>query len=162
EVTALQTHVSALFFAGDLVYKVKKPVDLGFLDFSTPAARKRACEEEVRLNAELAPGVYRRVATIGAAGGGRAGGVWAGSAGEAPGGGGGRGGGGGGGGGGVRIAREGEALSEADVIEFAVEMVRLPADRMLDRVLEEGTLDDAALVGIVDRLATFHAAAPAG
>jgi aminoglycoside phosphotransferase family enzyme len=49
-----QTHISLLFFAGDRVYKVKKPVDLGFLDFSTLESRRHYCEEEVRLNQALA------------------------------------------------------------------------------------------------------------
>jgi len=53
-----QTHVSWLFFAGDHVYKVKKPVDLGFLDFTDLAQRRHFCEEEVRLNRRLAPHVY--------------------------------------------------------------------------------------------------------
>jgi len=133
EVTSLRTHVSELFFAGDLVYKVKKPVDLGFLDFSTLAQRKRACEEEVRLNAALAPGVYRRVAPIMAAGEG-----------------------------GVRIARADEAAPEAEIVEYAVEMVRLPAERMLDRALEQGPLDEPIVDEIVERLARFHAAAATG
>ena len=52
-----QTHISLLFFAGDRVYKVKKPVDLGFLDFTTER-RRFFCEEEVRLNRRLAERVY--------------------------------------------------------------------------------------------------------
>src|SRR5258708_3713089 len=53
-----QTHISVVFLAGDVVYKLKKPVSLGFLDFSTLERRKFFCEEEVRLNRRLAPGVY--------------------------------------------------------------------------------------------------------
>lgn len=59
-----QTHISAVFLAGDFVYKVKKPVALGFLDFSTLAKRRHYCEEEVRLNRRLAPEVYLGVAPI--------------------------------------------------------------------------------------------------
>ena len=54
----LETHISHLFLVGDYVYKVKKPVDLGFLDFSTLERRRFFCEEEVRLNSRMAPGIY--------------------------------------------------------------------------------------------------------
>jgi aminoglycoside phosphotransferase family enzyme/predicted kinase len=52
------THASWVFIAGADVWKVKRPVDLGFLDFSTLEARRRCCEDEVRLNRRLAPDVY--------------------------------------------------------------------------------------------------------
>ncbi len=63
-VEVLQTHISVLFFVGDRVYKLKKPVNLGFLDYSTLEARKFFCEEEVRLGRELAPSVYLGVLEI--------------------------------------------------------------------------------------------------
>ncbi len=63
-VEVIQTHVSCVFLAGERAYKVKKPVDLGFLDFTTAGARRSACDEEVRLNGALAPGVYLRVVPI--------------------------------------------------------------------------------------------------
>ncbi|MGW2642842.1 bifunctional aminoglycoside phosphotransferase/ATP-binding protein [Streptomyces sp. NPDC001348] len=53
-----ETHTAVLFFVGDRVHKVKKPVDLGFLDYSTVAARRVACEREVALNRRFAPDVY--------------------------------------------------------------------------------------------------------
>jgi aminoglycoside phosphotransferase family enzyme/predicted kinase len=53
-----QTHISAVFLAGPYVYKVKKPVNPGFLDFSTRELRRHFCEQEVRLNRRLAPQVY--------------------------------------------------------------------------------------------------------
>src|SRR5436853_2703240 len=59
-----QTHISAVFLAGPVVYKVKKPLDLGFLDFSTLEKRRHFCQEEVRLNRRLAPGVYLGVVPI--------------------------------------------------------------------------------------------------
>jgi aminoglycoside phosphotransferase family enzyme/predicted kinase len=58
------THISVAFLAGPFVYKVKKPVDLGFLDFSTLEKRRYFCEEEVRLNRRLAPDVYLGVVPI--------------------------------------------------------------------------------------------------
>src|SRR5688500_882768 len=69
KVEVRHTHISAVFLAGPYVYKVKKPVNLGFLDFSTPAKRRHYCEEEVRLNRRLAPHVYLGVVPVTAAGG---------------------------------------------------------------------------------------------
>jgi aminoglycoside phosphotransferase family enzyme/predicted kinase len=59
-----QTHISVVFLAGGHVYKIKKPVDLGFLDFSTLEKRRHFCEEEVRLNLRLAPDVYLGVVPV--------------------------------------------------------------------------------------------------
>ncbi|MEE9935453.1 MAG: AAA family ATPase [Deltaproteobacteria bacterium] len=63
-VEMVQTHISWVFIAGDLVYKVKKPVNFGFLDFTTLEKRKFYCEEEVRLNRRLAPSIYLDVVPI--------------------------------------------------------------------------------------------------
>jgi aminoglycoside phosphotransferase family enzyme/predicted kinase len=59
-----ETHISLVFLAQDRVYKVKKPVALGFLDFSTLERRRAACEAEVALNRRLAPDVYLGVLPI--------------------------------------------------------------------------------------------------
>ncbi len=59
-----QTHISDVFLAGDLVYKVKKPVNMGFLDFSTLEKRYKFCCEEVRLNQRLTSDIYLGVETI--------------------------------------------------------------------------------------------------
>ncbi|PWQ93799.1 AAA family ATPase [Leucothrix arctica] len=63
-VTLLETHISWIILTGSIAYKLKKPVDLGFLNFSTLAQRKYYCEEELRLNARLAPDVYLGVNTV--------------------------------------------------------------------------------------------------
>jgi aminoglycoside phosphotransferase family enzyme/predicted kinase len=59
-----QTHMSVVFLVGDSAYKIRKPVDLGFVDFTTLDKRKWDCDEEVRLNRRLAPNVYRGVVPI--------------------------------------------------------------------------------------------------
>jgi aminoglycoside phosphotransferase family enzyme/predicted kinase len=59
-----QTHISYVFLAGDLVYKIKKPLNLGFLDYSTLEKRKHYCEEEVRLNRRLCEATYLGVVPI--------------------------------------------------------------------------------------------------
>ena len=64
EVRCLETHISWVFLAGVHAYKVKKPVSLGFLDFGTLEARRRCCDEEVRLNRRTAPGIYLGVVPI--------------------------------------------------------------------------------------------------
>ena len=60
----VETHISLVFLTGDYTYKVKKPVDLGFANFSTLALRKRYCEEELRLNRRLAPELYLDVVAV--------------------------------------------------------------------------------------------------
>lgn len=60
----IETHISWVILTGEYAYKVKKPLDLGFLDFSTLEKRHFYCEEEVRLNKRLAPSVYLGVSTI--------------------------------------------------------------------------------------------------
>lgn len=127
EVEWLETHVSWLFFAGPRVYKVKKPVDLGFLDFSALELRRHFCEEEVRLNRRLAADTYLGVVAITRGPDGR-----------------------------LRVGGEAEAL------EFAVEMRRLPSHRMLSRFLADGVVDNGMLAGLARRLAEFHAAADTG
>jgi aminoglycoside phosphotransferase family enzyme/predicted kinase len=59
-----ETHVSIVFFVGDRVYKLKKPVKMDFLDFTTLSAREQVCHREVELNRRLAPDVYLGVAEV--------------------------------------------------------------------------------------------------
>jgi aminoglycoside phosphotransferase family enzyme/predicted kinase len=66
-----ETHISRVFLGPDTVYKTKKAVQLGFLDFSTLERRKHFCEQEVALNLRLAPDVYRGVVPITLDAGGR-------------------------------------------------------------------------------------------
>jgi hypothetical protein len=126
-VELIRTHISLVFLAGERVYKVKKPVNLGFVDYSTPAQRLRFCREEVRLNRRLAPHIYLGVVPITRSPDG-----W------------------------LQIGGDGPA------IEFAVEMVRLPAERMMDRLLERGEVDNEQMNGVAGLLADFHARAATG
>lgn len=64
EVATRETHMSWLFFAGNRVYKLKKPVRFPFLDFSTLARRERACRAEFALNRRLARDVYLGVTPL--------------------------------------------------------------------------------------------------
>ena len=60
----LETHISWVILTGRYAYKIKKPVNLGFLDFTTLAARRHYCEEELRLNRRLAPYLYLETVAI--------------------------------------------------------------------------------------------------
>jgi aminoglycoside phosphotransferase family enzyme len=118
-----QTHISYLFFTPRHVYKVKKPVDFEFLDFSTLKKRLHFCQEEVRLNRRLAPGVYLDVVAI-----------TAGKAGKE----------------GVFMEGEGEA------IEYAVKMKRLPAETMLEAMLEGDIVTGEIIERVAEAVAAFH------
>ena len=60
----IETHISWVILTGTFVYKIKKPVNLGFIDFSSLEKRKTCCEEELRLNSRTAPGLYVGVVAI--------------------------------------------------------------------------------------------------
>ncbi len=62
--TVLETHISYVLLTGRHAYKIKKAVALGFLDFTTLAARRRYCGDELRLNRRLAPRLYLDVVPI--------------------------------------------------------------------------------------------------
>ncbi len=119
-----QTHISVVALAGPLVYKVKKPVDFGFCDFTTLEKRHRFCHEELRLNRRLAPDVYRRVVPI------------------------------------VRSPDGGLVLGgQGDPVEYAVEMRRLPDERMLPALLAAGQVTAETMESVAWVLHVFHRAA---
>lgn len=64
KVTHIQTHISHVFMAGGFVYKIKKPVNLEFLDFSTLEKRRYYCNREIELNRRLCEDIYLEVVTI--------------------------------------------------------------------------------------------------
>src|SRR5436190_3932609 len=63
-VRRFDTHISAVFLAGDRAWKVKRAVRFPFLDYSTLERRKAACEAELEVNRPFAPDIYRRVVPI--------------------------------------------------------------------------------------------------
>ena len=62
--TLMETHISWVILTGDFVYKIKKPVNFGFLDYSSLEQRAHYCAEELRLNRRLAPDMYLDVIAI--------------------------------------------------------------------------------------------------
>jgi aminoglycoside phosphotransferase family enzyme/cytidylate kinase len=123
KVELVQTHISYVFLAGNHVYKIKKPVNFGFLDFSTPRKRLYYCQQEVALNQRLCPGFYLGVVRLDDSGG--------------------------------RIAFNGRGR----LLDYAVHMRRLPAEGMMDCLLESGEVTVAMVEDLADRLAHFHSQA---
>ena len=64
KIEIIETHISWAVLTGDTVYKLKKPVDLGFANFTTLELRKTACAEELRLNRRTAPNLYEGVVPL--------------------------------------------------------------------------------------------------
>ena len=64
-VQLIETHISWVLLAGDYAYKIKKALDLGFLDYSKLDARRFCCDEEIRLNRRTAPDIYLDTVSIG-------------------------------------------------------------------------------------------------
>ena len=122
-VELLQTHISYVLLAGEHVYKIKKPVDFGFLDFSTLGKRRYYCRKEIELNSRLCDETYLGLS---------------------------------------RVRRRGRRVTfdgEGEIIEYAVHMRRLPADRMMDRLLEKGEVTPGMVRALADKLADFHSRA---
>jgi aminoglycoside phosphotransferase family enzyme len=136
----VQTHISWVVVADQDVYKLKKPVSLGFLDFSTLEKRLGACLREVELNRRLCHDVYLGVRAVCESGGQ----ITLAPADEGP------------------TAAAGDENGTSQVLDYAVWMRRLPEDRMLDVLLERGEGTTAMMHAIADRLAVFHATAATG
>lgn len=64
DIELIETHISWVLLTGEYAYKIKKPLNLGFLDFSTLALRQHCCDEELRLNRRFAPDIYLEVVRI--------------------------------------------------------------------------------------------------
>lgn len=122
-VELIQTHVSWIFLTDTHAFKIKKPVNFGFLDFSTIEKRFFYCNEEVRLNRRLCPDIYEGVIDLRADDGGAS------------------------------------FIGCGPVIDHAVMMKRLPADRMLDRLVENGEASEKMIESISDVISRFHAEA---
>ncbi|MBI1900849.1 MAG: AAA family ATPase [Planctomycetia bacterium] len=117
----VETHISHVFLTDRHAFKLKKPVQFDFLDFSTPALRRAACDSEVRLNRRMAPGVYLGVVPI-------------------------------------ALSRSGKPLlgGSGTPVDWVVKMRRLPADRMLDKLIAAGQVSHAEVERLADRLMAFY------
>ncbi|UCE73172.1 MAG: hypothetical protein JSV56_09030 [Methanomassiliicoccales archaeon] len=123
QVELVQTHISYIFITDDFVYKIKKPVNFGFLDFSTLDKRLYYCQKEIELNKRLSPDIYLDV---------------------------------------VPITDEGEKLKvsgEGEVVDYAVRMKKIPMDRIMVTLLEQGKLTPEMVKKVSKKIADFHSEA---
>ena len=125
-VKLIQTHISWVFITDRFAYKVKKPVDFGFLNFTTLRRRHHYLHEELVLNRRLCPDIYLEVLPI--------------------------------------TAHHGQARlgGSGHPLEYALKMVRLPQERMMDEVAARGELRQEHLDRIIERLVPFYAQAATG
>ena len=125
-VELVQTHISWVFLTDNFAYKVKKPVDLGFLNFTTLRRRHHYLHEELILNRRLCAEIYLAVLPI--------------------------------------VAHYGrvEVGGRGHAVEYALKMVRMPQERMMDEVADRGELTLTHLDRIIGRLVPFYRAAATG
>jgi hypothetical protein len=124
----VETHISRVFLGPDTAWKLKKPVRLSFLDFTSLAAREAFCRRELALNAPAAPGLYLDVVPLTRAADGA-----------------------------LRLDGEGQGEGQGEVVDWVVRMARVPEGDFLDRITARGGLDAALLDAIADAVAGFHA-----
>ena len=122
----LQTHISFVLLTGDYAYKVKKPMNFGFLDFSTLEKRKYFCEEELRLNRRLAPELYLSVLPIIETDGK------------------------------YHFDQTATAISTASPVEYAIAMPEFSQDDLLIEMFTSGRLTVEHVKQIGEQLAAFH------
>jgi aminoglycoside phosphotransferase family enzyme/predicted kinase len=127
-ISLIQTHISYVFLTDEYVYKIKKPVDFGFLDYSTFGKRRYYCRREVELNSLLCDKTYLGVVSIRELPGQ--------ARGASP-----------------RYLVNGRA---GKIVEYAVKMRRLPEERMLNRLIERGEATPRMLERVAEVLVPFH------
>ena len=125
----VETHISWVVLAGERVFKFKKPLSLGFLDFGTLALRRHACEEELRINRRTAPQLYEAVIALLAPA-------------DAP-----------------RMVPLADVQASDEVLEYGVQMQRFADGALLAEQLDAGALLPADLSTLAQRVAQLHASA---
>ncbi len=118
-VELLQTHISFVFLTKDYVYKVKKSVNFGFLDFTTLEKRRFFCEKELELNRRLCGDMYIEVSPI-------------------------------------NKAKYIKINGRGETVEYALKMRRMPQDRIMAKLLENGQVDEKVVDKIAKIIADFH------
>jgi len=125
-VELVQTHISWIFLTDRFAYKVKKPVDLGFLNFTTLRRRHFYLHQELALNRRLCPEIYLEVLPI------------------------------------VEDKRGLRLGGRGHPVDYALKMVRMPQERMMDEVADRGELRREHLERIIERLVPFYEQAATG
>lgn len=129
-VQLIQTHASFVLLTGDYTYKIKKPVNFGFLDYSTLEKRQHFCNEELLLNRRTAPEIYLEVLPI----------VQIGDS--------------------FQFCSNLPATTPAEVaVEYALKMREFPQDSLLLSLLENGLLTEQIMADLGREVANFHSTA---
>jgi len=122
KIELIQTHISFVFLTNNHVYKVKKAVNFGFLDFSTLDKRRFFCEKELELNRRICPEIYLEVVPINKSNG-------------------------------IKVKGSGET------VEYALKMKRLPQEKIMTILLNEGKVNKTTINAIAQIVAQFHSQA---
>ena len=123
----IETHISYVILGPNRVYKIKKPFQYSFLDFSTLAQRKHYCEEELRLNRRLAAAMYRQVLPVYADEGGP-----------------------------MILSAEDPIPPKAAIIDYTLEMQRMDSRLEMDKMLANNAVRESDIEKIADKVARFH------
>ena len=132
-ISLIQTHISYVFLTDEYVYKIKKPVNFGFLDYSTLGKRRYYCRREVELNSLLCDETYLGVVPIRRVR--KRGSPDQYFVGEGP---------------------RPHPKAQGTIVEYAVWMRRLPEDRMLNRLIERGEATPRMVERVAEKLVPFH------
>jgi aminoglycoside phosphotransferase family enzyme len=124
-IEVMQTHHACLFFTDHLVYKMKKPIRYGRIDYGSLTSRRHACEEELRLNRRLAAKTYLRIVPLVSDRRGR-------------------------------LVLDGDG----DVVEWLIEMRRLPRSHILDVAARRGLVSRRGIDNLMRKLLRFYGRAP--
>lgn len=122
-ISFIQTQMSMVFLTDRYAYKIKKPVNLGYLDYTTLESRLYFCQKEIELNRRLCPEIYLSL---------------------------------------LPVSRRGQKYyigGEGDTVEYAIKMLRLPEERMMNHLLEKDQLDEEMLERLSRKLVQFHSKA---
>lgn len=131
-VELIQTHISYILLTPEYVYKIKKPVEFGFLDFSTLEKREHFCFEEVRLNRRLSSDIYLSVVRIIESDGA------------------------------FKIIENESIATENKIIDYAVKMRRFSEDTTLSSLILKEQADSGLIKRIARRIKAFHKEAETG
>ncbi|MCC3407369.1 MAG: AAA family ATPase [Microcoleus sp. PH2017_10_PVI_O_A] len=129
-VQLIQTHISFVLLTGDYTYKIKKPVNFGFLDYSTLEKRQHFCIQELEMNRRTAPEIYLEVLPIAQTGDS------------------------------FQLGSNSPEMTPADfVVEYALKMREFPQDSLLLSLLERGLLTEQIMADLGREVAKFHCTA---
>ena len=126
----IQTHISFVLLTGDYTYKIKKPVNFGFLDYSTLAKRQHFCTQELLMNQRTAPEIYLEVLPI----------IQTGDS--------------------FQLGSNLPAITSAEIaVEYVLKMREFPQDSLLLSLLERGLLTEQLMADLGREVAKFHSTA---